>query len=83
MSQTTEITEETIDQAIKKATEKPAPESIDTTNQAIIFYCKDCKEVVSAEKKGKSLTFTCPKCTKNNVAIGTQKSIENFYRLNK
>lgn len=51
--------------------------------QPIVFYCKDCKEIVEAQKTGKTLSFTCPKCSQNNIAIGTRKSIENFYHLNK
>lgn len=83
MSQATEVADEVIQQAIEKATEKPVSEPVITDNQSIIFYCKNCKEIVPAQKKGKSLSFTCPKCTRNNIAIGTQKSIENYYRLNK
>ncbi len=83
MEQTEQLTDETIQNAIRKVTEKPAPEAIKTDNQAIVFYCKDCKELVSAKKQGKSLTFTCPQCSRNNIAIGTQKSIESYYHLDK
>ncbi len=49
--------------------------------QPIVFYCKKCKEVVKANRKGKTLVFICPLCKKNNIAIGTKKSIENFYHI--
>lgn len=80
---TQEITDEIIQQAIEKATQKPASEITVREHQAIVFYCKDCQEVVAAEKKGKSLSFVCPKCSQSNIAIGTQSSIENYYHLNK
>ena len=80
---TQEITDEIIQQAIEKATQRPAPESVGVGNHAIVFYCKDCQAIVPAEKKGKGLKFVCPKCSRDNIAIGTQKSIENYYHLNK
>lgn len=51
--------------------------------QPIVFYCKNCKEIVETQKKGKTLTFICNKCSQGNIAIGTRKSIESFYHLNK
>ena len=59
--------------------------SLKTENslQPIVFYCKNCKEIVDAKKKDKSLVFVCPKCSQNNIAIGTKKSIENYYRIKK
>ena len=83
MAQAEQISDEIIDQAIEKATEKPVPESKSESKQAIVFYCKICKEIVSAEKKGKSLSFVCPKCSQSKIAIGTQSSIESYYHLNK
>jgi len=83
MGQVTQLTDEVIQDAIEKATEKLVSDITQNANQSIVFYCKNCKEIVFAEKKGKSLTFTCPKCSQSNIAIGTQKSIESYYRLAK
>jgi len=47
----------------------------------IIFYCKDCEEVVKTEKVGRKYVYTCKICGTKNVAFGTQKSITNFFHL--
>lgn len=65
--------------AMKKTEESPNQET--EVLQPVVFYCKECKEIVQADRKGKSLTFTCPQCGKNNIAIGTQRSIENYYNI--
>jgi len=47
----------------------------------IIFYCKDCEEVVQTEKVGKKYVYRCKICGTKNVAFGTPKSIYNFFHL--
>lgn len=49
--------------------------------QPIVFYCKKCKKIVEAKQKGKKLIFKCPLCGQDSIAIGTKKSIENFYHI--
>lgn len=58
-----------------------APQKEEKPLEPIVFYCKDCKESVEANRKGKSLTFTCPTCNKANISIGTKSSIENYYNI--
>lgn len=48
---------------------------------AIIFYCKDCQEVVNTHRVGRKFVYTCAKCGTKNVAFGTRKSIYGFFRL--
>ena len=48
---------------------------------SIIFYCKDCQEVVETERFGKKYVYKCKKCGTKNVAFGTKKSIYGFFRL--
>jgi len=47
----------------------------------IVFYCKDCEEIVSAEKIGKKYVYKCKRCGTKNVAFGTEKSIKSFFRV--
>lgn len=47
----------------------------------IIFYCKDCQEIVDTEKIGKKYVYKCNKCGTKNVAFGTRKSIYGYFRL--
>ncbi len=47
----------------------------------IIFYCKDCEEIVKTNRVGKKYVYTCAKCNTKNVAFGTKKSIYGFFRL--
>ncbi len=51
------------------------------TKPVIIFYCKDCQEVVKTHKVGSKYVYKCAKCGTKNVAFGTQKSISNFFKL--
>lgn len=48
---------------------------------SIIFYCKDCAEIVDTEKVGRKFVYKCKKCGTKNVAFGTKKSIFGFFRL--
>jgi Zn finger protein HypA/HybF involved in hydrogenase expression len=50
-------------------------------NQKIVFFCRDCDECVDAKKNKKSMTFTCNKCNGKRIAFGTEKSVQNFFRL--
>jgi Zn finger protein HypA/HybF involved in hydrogenase expression len=47
----------------------------------LIFFCKNCEECVAATQTKKKFTFKCPKCSKTDVAFGTELSVKNFYRL--
>ncbi|MDD2515890.1 MAG: hypothetical protein PHO80_02450 [Candidatus Gracilibacteria bacterium] len=46
----------------------------------IVFYCKDCKEIVETEciNEFKNI-YKCAKCKGRNIAFGTQESIKEFY----
>lgn len=48
---------------------------------SIIFYCKDCEEIVDVNRVGRKYVYTCKKCGTKNVAFGTEKSIRTFFRL--
>jgi hypothetical protein len=47
----------------------------------IIFYCKDCEEIVDTNQCGRKYVYKCKKCGTKNVAFGTEKSIYTFFRL--
>lgn len=47
----------------------------------IIFYCKDCEEIVDTLRVGGKYVYKCKKCGTKNVAFGTRKSIYGFFRL--
>lgn len=47
----------------------------------IIFFCKDCQEVVETNRFGKKYVYMCKKCGTKNVAFGTVRSISTFFRL--
>ncbi|MEK7672717.1 MAG: hypothetical protein AAB373_02430 [Patescibacteria group bacterium] len=47
----------------------------------IIFYCKDCEEVVQTARVGGKYVYSCKKCGTKNVAFGTRKSIYGFFRI--
>lgn len=49
--------------------------------ESIIFYCKDCEDIVDAVRIGSKYVYKCKKCGTKNVAFGTTKSIHNFFRL--
>ncbi len=48
---------------------------------AIVFYCKDCEELVDTNQVGRKYVYTCKKCGTKNVAFGTTKSVNGFFRL--
>lgn len=47
----------------------------------IVFYCKDCRKIIEAQRVGKKYAYKCPICDTRNVAFGTEKSIKGFYRI--
>jgi DNA-directed RNA polymerase subunit M/transcription elongation factor TFIIS len=47
----------------------------------IVFYCKDCEEIVNAHKAGRKYVYKCAKCGTKNVAFGTEKSIKSFFHV--
>jgi len=47
----------------------------------IVFYCKDCEELVDTERFGRKYVYKCKKCGTKNVAFGTMKSINSFFHL--
>jgi len=46
----------------------------------IIFYCKDCEEIVDTIQVGRKYVYKCRKCGTKNVAFGTEKSLNTFFR---
>ena len=47
----------------------------------IVFFCKDCQEIVETVKIGGKYVYKCKKCATKNVAFGTKKSIYGFFRI--
>lgn len=47
----------------------------------IVFFCKDCNEIVEVKPLGRKFVYRCSKCGTKNVAFGTAKSIKGFYRM--
>lgn len=50
-------------------------------DKPIIFYCKDCEEIVETHKIGGKYVYKCVKCGTKNVAFGTEKSIRGFFKI--
>lgn len=50
-------------------------------NCPIIFYCKDCEEIVETDRFRGKYVYKCKKCGTKNVAFGTEKSIHTFFKL--
>ena len=53
------------------------PQEID----GMVFYCKDCEEIVETVRCGRKYVYKCKVCGTKNVAFGTEKSIKGFFRL--
>ena len=47
----------------------------------IVYYCRECKKMVTAKRIEKKLSFRCEECGKNEVSFGTEQSIKNFYNI--
>jgi len=56
-------------------------DSKEPKDYSIIFYCKDCEEVVDTERVGKKYVYRCRKCGTKNVAFGTKKSIYSYFHI--
>lgn len=59
----------------------PVTKSQSPDDNPIIFYCKDCEEIVETRRVGGKYVYTCKKCGTKNVAFGTKKSIYGFFKL--
>ena len=46
----------------------------------IIYFCQDCNKVITPKRIGKKFQFSCSECKGKNVAFGTEKSIESYYK---
>lgn len=55
--------------------------TLSTDDNPIVFYCKDCEEIVETRRVGGKYVYTCKKCGTKNVAFGTKKSIYGFFKL--
>ncbi|MDD3066895.1 MAG: hypothetical protein PHO48_03640 [Candidatus Gracilibacteria bacterium] len=61
---------------------KPIPKTEEEIAPAkLVFYCKNCQEIVEAKQAKKKFHFVCPKCNKQDIAFGTEESIKNHYRI--
>jgi hypothetical protein len=49
--------------------------------KGIVYYCKDCEEIVDTAQVGNKFVYKCKKCGTKNVAFGTYKSIYGFFRI--
>lgn len=47
----------------------------------VVYYCKDCKQMVTVTPVGKKFVYKCDICKTKNVAFGTEKSIRNFFHI--
>ncbi len=47
----------------------------------VLFYCKDCEEIVETYQVGRKYVYKCRKCGTKNVAFGTEKSLNTFFRI--
>jgi len=54
---------------------------MENTETPIVFYCKDCEKLVDTDRCGRKYVYKCKKCGTKNVAFGTQKSINGFFRI--
>lgn len=57
-------------------------ENFDLERWDISFYCKDCEEIVKADRLDpKWYLFKCQKCQWSNIAIWTEKWLRENYRI--
>lgn len=47
----------------------------------IVYFCRDCKQLVKPQRVGKKFLFSCELCKGQNVSFGSDQSIRNFYRI--
>lgn len=72
------MTDETpIENADLSAAEPAAP-----AQAPIVFYCKDCKQIVDTPIKHKSkYEYMCPTCKSERVSFGTRQAISDFFQV--
>lgn len=83
-TQTTPNPETPVNQAVTPvvpATVAAAVPAKPVDDNPIVFYCKDCGEIVATSRVGGKYVYTCKKCGTKNVAFGTKKSIYGFFKL--
>lgn len=54
--------------------------------EIIVFYCKDCKQLVDANRlpssaKRPKVQFCCAVCKGKNVFYGTRRGIEKYFHM--
>lgn len=62
------------------------PEEEVLNKDSIVFYCKDCKQIVEAERlpspsKKPKVQFCCSICKGRKVFYGTQRGLEKFFHI--
>lgn len=60
---------------------EPTPESA-WTDQSVVFFCNDCGKLVATEKDPHAIKFSCTECKGRNISFGTERSVNNFFKLN-
>ncbi len=58
-----------------------AAPKVDNHLRNVVFYCKDCEKVVGVTPVGRKFVYRCNICKTKNVALGTVKSVKNYYHL--
>ncbi|MBU1017649.1 hypothetical protein KKA33_01320 [Patescibacteria group bacterium] len=47
----------------------------------ILYYCLDCKKLVTPKRIGKKFQFSCTECKGKEVAFGTVSSLAKYYKI--
>ncbi len=48
----------------------------------ILFYCKDCQQVVvDPKREGQKYVYTCPICKGKQVSFGTKKAVTDYFHI--
>ena len=47
----------------------------------ILYYCRQCEKPVTPKRVGKKLSFSCSECKKDPIAFGSEKSVQNYYKV--
>jgi uncharacterized Zn finger protein len=58
-----------------------APQNSTGLSDKIVFYCKDCHDIRPVKRAGRRYVYTCSACGTKNVAFGTPRSIERYFRV--
>lgn len=49
-------------------------------NDTIVFYCRDCEEILEVERLSeKGVKFRCKKCGGRNICYGTRRGISSYF----